>query len=81
MPWRSAMKLSELIIACGDGKVQFQNLDQCAKSIDYHHKKGTSITFGTTAPIGADGPEMLGLVVWLDRKAVKDALESNHAVG
>jgi len=70
-----AISLSQLIVACGDEKVQFQNLDQCAKSLDYHHKRGTSITFGTEMNIHADqGTEKLGLIVWLDRDAVKAAI-------
>lgn len=65
------MKLSELISEYGDDKVQFQNLDQCGISLDFHHKKGTTITFGTDSPIGQRGMERLGLIVWLDRDRVK----------
>lgn len=69
------MKLSELIIACGDDKVEFQNLDHCLMSIDYSAKKGTRISFGTEIRILPDrGTEKLGLIVWLDRKAVADAV-------
>lgn len=69
------MKLSQLIATIGDDNVQLQNLDQCAKTLDYHHKRGTTITFGTTMNIYAErGTERLGLVIWLDREAVKDAL-------
>ncbi len=69
-----ALKLSELIAAYGDDKVQIQNLDQCASTIDYHHKKGTAIKFGTDVMPGPNGMEKLGLVVWFDRKAVADIL-------
>lgn len=69
------MKLSELIVACGDDSVQFQNLDQCAISLDWSRKAGGRITFGTTETIvPGDGTERLGLVVWLDRKAVAAAI-------
>lgn len=69
------MKLSELIAACGDETVEFQNLDQSAISLDYRHKKGTTITFGTTMDINApQGTRKLGLVVWLERDAVAEAV-------
>jgi len=72
------LKLSELIAKCGDDKIQFQNLDQCAKSLDFHHKKGTTITFGTTMNIHApNGTEKLGLVVWLDRDKVAEIVAAS----
>jgi len=71
------MNLSELIAAYGDDKVQFQNLDQCGKTLDYHHKKGTTITFGTEETIGPNGMEKLGLVVWLDRKRVAEIIAAS----
>ena len=65
------MKLSELIARCGDDKVQFQNLDQSIININMN--KGMSrITFGTEQPVNLDGPDKLGLVVWLDRERVKE---------
>ena len=77
------MKLSELIAAYGDDLVQFQNLDQCATNLVLG-KQGTKITFGTEQPLGLDGTEKLGLVVWLDRdrasgiiKAAKDVAATN----
>ena len=74
-----SLKLSELITRCGDD-VQFQNLDQCAKSLDFHHKKGTTITFGTTMSIhGTKGTEKLGLVVWLDRDKVASIIAEDKA--
>jgi hypothetical protein len=69
------MKLSELILAIGDDKVQLQNLDNCADTLDWSAKKGTKITFGTEIALTPDGTEKMGLVVWLDRSAVKAALE------
>jgi len=67
------MKLSELIAAYGDDKVQFQNLDQCAKSM---HMNGgtTTITFGTEQRVHFEGMEKLGLVVWLDRERVDELI-------
>jgi hypothetical protein len=72
-----ALSLTDLIVAVGDD-VQFQNLDNCAKTLDYHHKKGTTITFGTDMNIaGERGTEKLGLVVWLDREKVAEILEKS----
>lgn len=69
------MKLSELIAAVGDDKVSFQNLDSCATTLDYKAKGGTRITFGTEEPLTPKGTDRLGLVVWLDRKAVNAAIK------
>jgi hypothetical protein len=68
--------LSELITKYGDD-IQFQNLDQCAKSLDFHHKNGTTITFGTEMNIhAAKGTEKLGLVVWMDRARVAEIISA-----
>lgn len=70
------MKMSELIAAYGDDNVEFQNLDSAITNMDYHHKKGTTITFGTTMNITAEqGTKKLGLILWLDREAVKAVLD------
>jgi hypothetical protein len=67
--------LSELIIACGDENVAFQNLDQCAMTLDWSRKSGTKITFGTDQTITpGEGTDKLGLVVWLDRKVAAKAI-------
>ena len=67
------MKLSELIAAYGDDKVQFQNLDQSLVSLNMN--KGVSkITFGTEQPVNLDGPDKLGLVVWLGRARVAELI-------
>ena len=67
------MKLSELIAAYGDDKVQFQNLDQSLVSLNMN--KGVSkITFGTEQPVNLDRPDKLGLVVWLDRARVAELI-------
>lgn len=66
------MKLSELIAAYGDEAVQFQNLDQCATSLNMNGAV-TKITFGTEQPIDPfRGTLKLGFVVWLDRDRVKE---------
>ena len=73
------MKLSELIAAVGDENVVFQNLDQSADALDWSAKKGlTKVTFHTEQALTPNGPgnglPKLGLVVWLDRDAVKKAI-------
>ncbi|QDH34007.1 hypothetical protein [Porphyrobacter sp. YT40] len=69
------MKMSELILAIGDDNVEFQNLDSCLIAADYHHRKGTTITFGTDKRLHpTNGTEKLGLILWLDRDAVKAAI-------
>lgn len=67
------MKLSELIAAYGDDKVELQNLDDAIDRITVN--KGTAkITFGVKQPISMNGPDKLGLVVWLDRTRVKEII-------
>lgn len=70
------MRLSDLIARYGDDRVQFQNLDQCADSLNMG-KTGTKITFGTEQKITPEGTVMLGLVVWLDRKAVANIIAAD----
>lgn len=72
------MKLSELISAYGDEKVQFQNLDQSAETLNFN-KGITKITFGTEQPIDPSGTVKLGLVVWLDRDRVAEILKTSKA--
>lgn len=72
------MKLSELIKAYGDEAVTFQNLDQCSTSLNMG-KSGTKITFGTEERLGLEGPERLGLVVWMDRKRVAEIVAAQPA--
>lgn len=72
------MKLSELIAVYGDDKVQFQNLDQSI--INLNMNSGISkITFGTEQPVNLDGPDKLGLVVWLDRDRVKEIVAAEKS--
>lgn len=69
------MKMSELILAIGDDNVEFQNLDSCLTAADYHHRKGTTITFGTHTRLDPNkGTEKLGLILWLNRDAVQAAI-------
>jgi hypothetical protein len=75
------MKLSELITAVGDENVGIQNLDQCAIDLNWSAKKGTKITFGTDQVLTPEGLPKLGMVVWLDRKAVADALAKAKQAG
>lgn len=70
------MNVCELIEACGVENVQVQFLDSCADSIDWSAKSGTKIKFGTEIGLHRDptiGTEKLGMIVWLDRDAVKAA--------
>lgn len=68
------MKLSELILAIGDDNIIAQNLDKAAITLSWGIKQGTKITFGTDIPLTPEGTKKLGLVIWLDREAVKAAL-------
>lgn len=72
------MKMSELIAAYGDERVEFQNLDHSLVAFDYGAKKGTTITFGTQASISpTKGTQKLGLVIWLDRERVAEILAAS----
>lgn len=76
-----ALKLSELIAAYGDDKVQFQNLDHCAEDLSMSGGV-TKITFGTEQRLdfnGYDGLQKLGLVVWLDRDKVAEIVAADKA--
>lgn len=70
------MKLSALILAIGEDKIGIQTLDNCATTLNYSAKSGTKITFGTDQPLTPNGTEKLGIVIWLDRDAVKKAMGS-----
>jgi hypothetical protein len=74
-----AIKLSELIAAYGDDKVQFQNLDQCAEKLNMN-KGVTKITFSTEQPNNFDRMERLGLVVWFDREKVAEIITASKEV-
>ena len=74
------MKLSELIAAYGDDKVQFQNLDHSAITLNMSGR-GTKITFGTDQTLTPEGTAKLGLVVWLDRDRVKEIVASSKTGG
>ena len=67
------MNIAELIAECGVDKVGVQYLDRSAERLNM--KGGTThITFGTEQPLTPNGTEKFGIVVWIDRQAVKDAL-------
>lgn len=70
------MTLSELISAYGDDKVQFQNLDDCAKSMNMNGGT-TTITLVTDERVHFEGMEKLGLVVWLDRGRVAEIIAAS----
>lgn len=74
------MNLSELIAKYGDDKVQFQNLDQSAETLNMN-KGVTKITFGTEQPIAPTGTVKLGLVVWLDRDRVAEIITAAKKEG
>ncbi len=69
------MNIAELITAVGTEHVAIQFIDSCADDLNWSAKKGvTRITFGVEQPLTLDGMEKFGVVVWMDRKAVKAAL-------
>jgi hypothetical protein len=72
--------MSELILAIGDDNVEFQNLDQCADTLNMIGTK-TRITFGSEMPLTPNGTKKLGLVLWLDRDAVKAAVAAEKSGG
>lgn len=76
------MKLSQLIETVGDESVGFQNLDDCAISLDWSAKKGTRITFGTDQTISPGvGTDKLCLILWIDREDARQALSTIRAGG
>lgn len=75
------MKTSELIATIGDDNVKVQFIDQCGITLDWDHKKGTRITFGTEVALGPNGTDLMGMIVWMDRGAVKDALAARKSLG
>lgn len=66
------MNISELLAAIGDNNVQWQSLDQCADSLTMNGDT-TRITFGTEQRLTLSGTERYGMVIWLDRDALKAA--------
>lgn len=71
------MKLSELIATYGDDKVAFQKLDDCSTTLNMN-KRGTTITFVTPERLTLEGPEKMGLILWLDRKRVAEIIASSR---
>jgi hypothetical protein len=71
------MKISELIAAVGKHRMSFQNLDVCALSFDPGSSKSTAtIRFETSEGFTNDHTTRLGLIVWLDRDAVRSILQT-----
>lgn len=74
------MNICELIDACGGPNVvRIQSLDHCADKLDWSHKTGSRITFGSEQAITPEGTKDLGIIVWLDRGAVDAALTAARA--
>lgn len=74
------MKMSELIAAYGDDKIECQYLDQCTLSLKMI-KQGTKLTFGTEQPFDLKGTKKLGIVLWLDRDRVKEIIAPSATGG
>lgn len=72
------MNISELLAAIGDDNVLWQALDKCADSLTMNGKT-MRITFGTEQRLTLSGTERYGMVIWLDRQAVADALAKEKA--
>lgn len=70
------MRMSELIAAYGDDNVKFQNLDQSSIDLNYDHKKGTTILFGTDQQIDLKGTKQLGLILWFDRDRINEIMSA-----
>ncbi len=74
------MNICELINECGGpDKVGIQYLDRCADSMDWKAGRGTTVKFGTDQPLTPNGLAKCGIVVWLDRDAVKAAIAKARA--
>ena len=72
------MNISELLAAIGNDNVQWQSLDQCADALTMNGDT-TRITFGTEQRLTLSGTERYGMVIWLDRQAIADALAKEKA--
>lgn len=71
--------ITELLSRVGDDNITFQNLDHCLIDGKWREKSGSRITFGTDVPVGPNGTDRLGLIVWLPRDAVKAILAAPPA--
>lgn len=77
------MKMSELILAVGDENVVMQNLLNDAQSVE-KNKHGTKIVFYTDAidpveMLGGKQTRKIGLVLWLPRDKVNEAIAAEKA--
>ena len=66
--------ITELVSKIGDDNVKLQFLDSAATKMNFDHKKGTYITFGTDQPLTPTGTKDFGVVLWLPRTRVKEIL-------
>lgn len=67
--------MTDLLVALGNDNIGFQNLDQSLTKADWSAKSGVAkITFETEQPLSPEGPEKLGLVLWLDRSLVSETM-------
>lgn len=74
------MKLSALIARYGDNRVGCQYIDECADTLNMGKKGITKITFGTNQRITLEGTQMLGLILWFDRKAFADIVAADKEI-
>lgn len=68
------VSMTALLNAIGDDGIGFQNLDHSTIKADWSAKSGSKITFGTDQPLTPEGTEKLGLIIWLDREQVAEAM-------
>lgn len=70
------MKLTELLAEIGDDNIDLQNLSQCICEMRYSAKNGNKFTFVTDQNFGPNGPDKAGLVLWIDRDKMAQAIEN-----
>lgn len=74
------MTIIELLSEIGIGNLEIQFLDQCMTNYTESAKKGNHITFGTEMTAGFDvQTKKQGVIVWLDREKVKEAIAREKA--
>lgn len=67
------MGIIELLQKIGEDNVRLQPLDQCVT--DMKMSRGINkYTFESEVSFSLDGPQKMGLVVWLDRDKVKTVI-------
>jgi hypothetical protein len=73
------MKISELIAAVGKGRMSFQTLDTSLISLDRGPRKSTVVKFETSEAFTDNRTARMGVIVWLDRDAVHEVLQTISA--